>query len=54
MANIAINFVSMKGAERRRIKRKSKIMGRKKIIAKTKTNKINYDDYYYYISYFLS
>jgi len=32
MANIAVNFFSVKGAERRSIKRKSKKMNRKKIV----------------------
>lgn len=43
MANIAVNFINVKGAERKLIKRKLKRMGRKKIVTKTKTNKINYD-----------
>jgi len=45
MANIADSFVSVKGAERRRIKRKSKKMGRRKIVAKMEKSKINYGEH---------
>jgi len=44
MTNIADNFVSVKSAERRRIKRKSKRMVRKEIVSKNETRKINYGE----------
>jgi len=44
MTNIADIFVNVKVSERRWIKRKSKRMGRKKILARTETSKINYGE----------